>query len=259
MLQNIEDETYVRRWPTWNAETMAQSEVLQTKSEFLQLWVWLPPGCHIGDYRMLFATHAHGYKLSELYTQCQGQSNLLIVVQTVKGEVFGAFVSTLDDPEDLDGQSFAPLKHRVKDAKILLFQLRPKTQCFWADTADQFYHQSNFQLKNMRSVADLDLNLTQSTSLEADADEVDADDEEEDEKKNGDGGDGELQRIPTVFAAKEALTVGDGRDDCIYLDADLNLGVSAKCATFGCPPLVSDKNGDFQVAHVEVWSVSDEP
>merc|ERR1739842_126223 len=65
--------------------------------------------------------------------------------------------------------SYAPLRKRVTDTKMLLFQLYKKgnftqeenkeddpthgfePQCFWADTSDQFYHQSNFQLKNMHT------------------------------------------------------------------------------------------------------------
>ena len=223
---------------------------------------------------MLFSTETDGYKLSELYLKCREQTNLLIVIKTTRKEIIGVFLSQLDDPQELD--HFAPLKKRITDSKMLLFQLYKKgnftpkvvskgdddeskededptygfePQCFWADTADQFYHQSNFQLKNMATSRDV-LVMSEVESgvigIEFEA------------KEDGTGGDEEeeqQQRIPVVFPSKEALIVGGGVDNCIYVDSDLNHGFSSKCATFKSPCLVTDKDGAFQVSQVEVWCV----
>jgi len=292
-LNAVEEESYVRRWPTWNANTLKQSKILTKKVQFLQLWVWLPPGCHIGDYRMLFSTEKDGYKLSSLYLKCQEVCNLIIVIKTTRKEIIGVFVSQLDDPDNAD--HFAPLKRRVVDTKILLFQmyktgnftpsLKPlkamkedkededgddqiksddeykgdededptygfEPQCFWADTADQFYHQSNFEMKNMHTSRDA---LVMS---EVENGFVGIENEAKEDDGDGDGdGTEEQRRIPVVFPSKEALIIGDGVDQCIYLDSDLNHGLSTKCATFKSPCLVTDKDGAFQVSQVEVWCV----
>ncbi|ETO16982.1 hypothetical protein RFI_20355, partial [Reticulomyxa filosa] len=68
MPSSLENEEEVaRRWPSWDPEWIKQSNILKHKGDFLQLWVWLPPQCHVGDFEMLFSTAQDGYKLSTLY------------------------------------------------------------------------------------------------------------------------------------------------------------------------------------------------
>lgn len=266
-LNRIEDEAYVRRWPTWDKDIMDKSQILTKKVQFIQLWVWLPPGCHIGDYQLLFSTQDDGYKLSELYYKCQDSMNLIIIIKTTKKEIIGCFVSQLDDPEEPDG--YPPLKKRIKDPKILLFQLysnlnqnkdKFEPKCFWANTADQFYHQSNFQLKNMHTMRDFDMNELDINNDNDDEEKKDNDDNEDNEDTNylqfaTAHRDGQDQRIPIVFPSKESLIIGDGEDNCIFIDNDLNYGFSSKCLTFKSPSLVIEKDGQFQISQIEVWSV----
>merc|ERR1712129_161262 len=210
----------------------------------IQLWVWLPPGAHLGDYKILFATQSDGYKLSELYNKCQEQTNLILIIKTTKNEIFGVFCSQLDDPMKID--KFAPLRKRIKDSKLLLFQLHPaKPQCYYPQTDDHFYHQSRFSMKNMHTQRSLDMDEVEDDLIEI------INEKKEDYEK-------EVQSsIPVVFPSKDSLTFGDADKECLFLDCDLNYGFSHECAaTFGCPSFVQSNDGQFQVSEVEVWSVS---
>eukprot|EP00486_Rosalina_sp_Unknown_P009147 CAMPEP_0201577884 /NCGR_PEP_ID=MMETSP0190_2-20130828/24445_1 /ASSEMBLY_ACC=CAM_ASM_000263 /TAXON_ID=37353 /ORGANISM="Rosalina sp." /LENGTH=205 /DNA_ID=CAMNT_0048010397 /DNA_START=1305 /DNA_END=1919 /DNA_ORIENTATION=- len=204
--------------------------------------------------------------------------NLIIVIKTTRKEIIGCFVSQLDDPEEPDG--YPPLKKRIKDPKILLFQVHSnkkqqkkdndnddddkqdkeekedkfEPQCYWANTADQFYHQSNFQLKNMHTMRDLKMEDIEDDLVNISTEEEKKDDDEIDAYLQHAGSHKEEeQRIPVVFPSKESLIIGDGYDNCIYLDNDLNHGFSAKCKTFKSPSLVMEKDGQFQISQVEVW------
>ncbi|ETO25025.1 RabGAP/TBC domain-containing protein, partial [Reticulomyxa filosa] len=108
------DEQVARRWPSWNPKWVEQSNILKHKADFLQLWVWLPPKCHIGDFQLLFNTSEDGYQLATLYEKCYDRQNLLVLIQTTTGESFGFHVSSLHD---------APRNQRFVDMQILTFLL----------------------------------------------------------------------------------------------------------------------------------------
>ena len=61
--------------------------------------------------------------------------------------------------------------------------------------------------------------------------------------------------FPVIFPSKDALIIGDGNKQAIFIDNNLNFGVSSQCVTFKSPVLVANKSGDFQINTVEVWSV----
>eukprot|EP01084_Bolivina_argentea_P253756 426373_1 len=209
MLNKIEEETYVRRWPSFDVEIMNKSNILTKKIQFLQLWVWLPPGCHIGEYKLLFSTQNDGYKLSQLYLNCQQENNIIIIIKTVKKDIFGCFCTQLNDPMDID--SYPPLKKRIKDPKILLFQLYLnnnndfKPKCFYANTADQFYHKSNFQLKNMHS----NPKLLNTNEIENDFVEIVSEENKNNNNNNNENENENEQRVPVVFPSKDSLIIGD--------------------------------------------------
>ncbi|ETO21591.1 RabGAP/TBC domain-containing protein, partial [Reticulomyxa filosa] len=66
-VSKTEELEAARRWPSWDPKWPKQSSILKSKADFLQLWIWLPPQCHIGDFEMLFNTRDDGYNLSALY------------------------------------------------------------------------------------------------------------------------------------------------------------------------------------------------
>jgi len=55
--------------------------------------------------------------------------------------------------------------------------------------------------------------------------------------------------------SKNSLSVGDSEVQAIYIDANLNHGISAPCKVFESPILVINKTGEFQVRYVELWCV----
>ncbi len=172
-----------------------------------------------------------------------------------------------------------PLKKRFTDPKLLLFQIHSnkkmdvkenndddkedvfEPKCYWANTADQFYHQSNFQLKNMHTsrgdikMQDIENDLVNITMEEKKDDDDDDDDDNAPELQSALLHKEQEQRMPVIFPSKESLIIGDGYDNCIYLDNDLNYGFSSKCDTFNAPSLVMEKDGQFQISQVEVWCV----
>ncbi|ETO22212.1 hypothetical protein RFI_14986, partial [Reticulomyxa filosa] len=66
-VSKIQEQEVTRRWPSWKPEWIKQSTMLKSKADFLQLWIWLPPQCHVGDFQMIFNTQEDGYQLSTLY------------------------------------------------------------------------------------------------------------------------------------------------------------------------------------------------
>ncbi|ETO01019.1 Gyltl1B protein, partial [Reticulomyxa filosa] len=81
-VSKTENLEVARRWPSWNSDWPKQLAILKSKSDFLQLWVWLPPKCHIGDFQMLFNTRDDGYQLSTLYDK--SKKNQVLIQQKKK-------------------------------------------------------------------------------------------------------------------------------------------------------------------------------
>ncbi|XP_033119529.1 GTPase-activating protein skywalker-like [Anneissia japonica] len=58
------------------------------------LWRWLPNRIALLTPKLVFSTSEHGYSLMSLFNQCEDKEPLLLLVKTIKREVFGAYLST---------------------------------------------------------------------------------------------------------------------------------------------------------------------
>ncbi|XP_071949530.1 GTPase-activating protein skywalker-like [Antedon mediterranea] len=73
--------------------TQINSNII-SHSQLQGLWKWLPERIALLKPKLIFSTSEHGYSLISLYNQCQETEPLLLLVKSVKQEIFGAYLST---------------------------------------------------------------------------------------------------------------------------------------------------------------------
>jgi hypothetical protein len=296
---------YVRRWPdlkllaTLDRKEAVKaraserhplfSQILLSKADFLQLWVWLPPGCHHGDFNRLYAADVDGYALSTLYDKCEDRGNILLLIETTDGHIFGFHLSELEREES----------EMIPDPDMLAFVLRvPKSrgdarvinedavEIKEEELEDDFdpevklerrvYDPPFIQFSYLRTESTLELPVeapegtgVQSSVRRASLGSLDFDPvhwEHFDRISPTKAAASKSEEDVTVdkytyttaakiHAAKKSLTFGDGTGNALVLDRSLNHGKTEACPALGCPALVGSVRGEFQVKNIEVWNV----
>lgn len=108
--------------------------------DWANIWSWVPSRFKILDLELLFVSSEHGYRLGTLFEKCNESEPLLLAIETMDGNIFGAYLSR-------------SLKNRSSrkffgTGETFIFNLRPSTQMFpWNESFDnqQFiYADENF-------------------------------------------------------------------------------------------------------------------
>ncbi|XP_057306312.1 TBC1 domain family member 24-like [Hydractinia symbiolongicarpus] len=87
---------------------------------------WLPTRIQIQQPFLLFSTNKDGYNLKTLYLLCEDEEQTLIIIQTTKKEIFGAYLSR-SLLERHDGRSNMSY---FGTGETFLFKLSPSTTCY---------------------------------------------------------------------------------------------------------------------------------
>ncbi|KAI8816293.1 uncharacterized protein EV422DRAFT_488951, partial [Fimicolochytrium jonesii] len=75
-----------------STSTPTSSSVL-TDEHWIALWSWIPPAKRVESLELVFTTKEHGTHSANLFRRCEGRAPMILVVETLKGEVFGAYLS----------------------------------------------------------------------------------------------------------------------------------------------------------------------
>ncbi|XP_063716585.1 GTPase-activating protein skywalker-like isoform X2 [Symsagittifera roscoffensis] len=88
-----------------------------------KLWLWLPPKSSVFQPTLLYQTHLDGFNLSQLYRKIESHQPVILIINTLNKEVFGAYISVmLKERHKYDkGMGF------FGDGQTFLFSLSPRT------------------------------------------------------------------------------------------------------------------------------------
>ncbi|KAG7492064.1 hypothetical protein MATL_G00010540 [Megalops atlanticus] len=234
-----------------NAENF--SSAIVSAKEMRDIWSWIPERFALCQPQLLFTTADHGCSLNRFYSHCEGFEPTLLLIKTTDGEVCGAYLSTDWEERKRGGNKLS----FFGTGECFVFRMKPEMERYeWVvirhpELASAVPGQS--EEPSEREPAAPPQNTDKNTLPAADprADPSD--------------------RLSPFLSARhfhlnsrntsmfmagnvDSIIVGGGEGNALYIDAELNHGRTARCATFDNPPLCSDT---FQIALLEVWGFQD--
>ncbi|XP_063077940.1 TBC1 domain family member 24 isoform X2 [Engraulis encrasicolus] len=240
-----------------NADNFS-SEIVSAK-EIRDIWSWIPERFALCQPELLFTTSTHGCSLNRFYSHCEGHEPTLLLLRTTGGEVCGAFLSTDWEERKRGGNKLS----FFGTGECFVFRLKPEMERF------EWVVIKHPELASGGQAQSLDLlDDEQPPDTEANSN-PDANNMHHNTLPVESGGpNGGLSpflsarhfhlnsRNTSMFMAGnfDSIIIGGGEGNALYIDAELNHGRSARCATFDNPPLCAET---FQVALLEVWGFQD--
>lgn len=105
-----------------------ESTIVQ-ELHWIALWSWIPPRFRLSDVELIFTTGEHGYNLNTMYEMTSARKPLILVLETMEGGIFGAFIST-GWPEVGENPGFQG------DGETFMFTLEPYAKMYsWVGLA----------------------------------------------------------------------------------------------------------------------------
>ncbi|KAI8807906.1 hypothetical protein BJ742DRAFT_757372, partial [Cladochytrium replicatum] len=82
-----------------------ESKIIKEEVYWIAIWSWVPHKLRMSELELIFTTKEHGHHILTFYEKTKGRKPLLLVLETVEGAVFGAYLST-PFPESDDWNKF---------------------------------------------------------------------------------------------------------------------------------------------------------
>ena len=208
----------------------ALSKILSYK-QLVTIWKWIPERItQSGTPSLAYSSDNDGFSLTTFYSKSEIYEPTVLVIKTVKGDVFGAYCST------------SWRERNIKDDK-------GARQVYFGTGETFLFSFSNMESENSlkangRSGDDNGLeNGTRYTWVFADNNKG-AEDLSPAERH---------ARELFLCAQHDMISIGGGEGNAIYIDSTLSHGKTEKCQTFNNPPLCKESN--FQIAAIEVFGL----
>ncbi|KAF0979616.1 hypothetical protein FDP41_001284 [Naegleria fowleri] len=198
----------------------ATKPVILKESQLRELSLSLPVRFRNKNFLLLYSTQEHGISLQTMYRKIEQREPVILVVQTMKGEIFGAFLTeqvemTKKERYYGDGQSFV-----FKFEKQTSNHSKPHSP-HPEDDEYVLVHNSHPKHKEQQTICVY--NWT---------------------RKN---------EYFQLTSARQFSVGGGGQGFALTLDPDLKYGSSYSSETFGNDPLTS--HTDFEIFAVEVFTL----
>eukprot|EP01105_Mastigella_eilhardi_P022911 TRINITY_DN5716_c0_g1_i1.p1 TRINITY_DN5716_c0_g1~~TRINITY_DN5716_c0_g1_i1.p1 ORF type:complete len:691 (-),score=139.07 TRINITY_DN5716_c0_g1_i1:63-1985(-) len=107
--------------PLCEVDIGANPSSIVDMSQLKTVWKWIPPRFRILEPSLLFTTAKDGYSLGTLFSKCEDQFPLLILIRSAENNIFGAFIS---EPLQTDASSF------YGTGETFVFTVSPKPKSF---------------------------------------------------------------------------------------------------------------------------------
>lgn len=199
------------------------------------LWQYIPERAAVKTVSVVFNSNNDGTSLQTFFSRVDPYEETIIIIRTIKNEVFGSYCSSSWSLRKNQAQSAAKKSYYFGNGETFLFTLQPTFSVYlWVgkteyDSREQLTDQSgdftganaNESLKNSRPMRHRD-SVTDSVSTQL-----------------------------FMSATSQELIIGSGNGSFgLWLDADLTRGKTDHCRTFNNLPLCQEK--DFTCKDVEV-------
>lgn len=215
-----------------DASTLQSLSSILNSKQLGTLWSWIPARITMGGSPCLaYSSNNDGFSITTFYNKSEIYEPTILVIKTIKGDVFGAYCST------------SWQERNAKDDK----GARQK----YFGTGESFLF--SFSLSGDKTSSNNHENGRNDDNLE---------DGQKFSWIYSGGSKGPENLTKAERHARELfqcgqhdmLTIGGGGGNAIYIDSTLNHGKTEGCQTFDNPPLCED--GDFEIAAIEVYGLS---
>ncbi|KAJ3125971.1 hypothetical protein HK098_007976 [Nowakowskiella sp. JEL0407] len=245
---------------------------------WIVIWSWIPPKLRMSELELLFTTDEHGNHLMTLFERCRYRKPLLIIIETVDAEIFGAYVSTML-PDEQDFGVF------VGNGETFLFTLAPFAKLYpWIgrDIHHEGHSPAPSSIGIISDTSDTDsISPTSATTPESKSTTSESVQKESEQGKpekqksmflqlpntvNGNTytGTGNTEEAEVYIrdkasffvmcTKKEMIIGGGGESQGIWIDERLTQGTTGPCTTFANDALTGNKNKKrFECLRVEIF------
>jgi hypothetical protein len=108
-------------------DLLSTSTVLES-DYWIAMWSWIPSSKQLDSIQLVFTTREHGTHISSLYKLTENISPMILIIETTKGQIFGAYLS--QPWQRADGQYYG-------NGETFLFTLAPYAKLYpWVGRFD---------------------------------------------------------------------------------------------------------------------------
>lgn len=226
------------------------------------LWQYIPERAAVKTVQVVFNSNNDGTSLQTFFSRVDPYEETIIIIRTIKNQVFGSYCSTSWSLRKTQAQSAAKKSYYFGNGETFLFTLQPKFSVYlWvgknsdSDTnhqqqqqpSPQHHHQQQQVNKQVQHNNNNNINNYNNSNNSAS-------NELHKPPRTMEHRDSVTDSISTqlfMSATSQELIIGSGNGSFgLWLDADLTRGKTDHCRTFNNLPLCEDK--DFTCKDVEV-------
>jgi len=213
------------------------------------LWQYIPERAAVKTVEVVFNSNNDGTSLQTFFSRVDPYEETIIIIRTIKNEVFGSYCSSSWSLRKNQAQSAAKKSYYFGNGETFLFTLQPRFSVYlWVGktelennynqlTIDNDSSQSQIQKTNDLKDTNEELNSRMQVP--------------EYRPRHRDSVSDSVSTQLFMSATSQELIIGSGNGSFgLWLDADLTRGKTDHCRTFNNKPLCADK--DFTCKDVEV-------
>uniref|UniRef100_A0A6G1SGW7 TBC1 domain family member 24 n=1 Tax=Aceria tosichella TaxID=561515 RepID=A0A6G1SGW7_9ACAR len=201
------------------------------------LWQYIPERAAVKTVSVVFNSNNDGTSLQTFFSRVDPYDETIIIIRTIKNEVFGSYCSSSWSLRKNQAQSAAKKSYYFGNGETFLFTLQPKFSVYlWVGKTES----DQLELDHL---ADISTAATQEQQQQ-----------QQSPRKPLGHRDSVTESVSTqlfMSATSQELIIGSGNGSFgLWLDADLTRGKTDHCRTFNNLPLCEEK--DFTCKDVEV-------
>lgn len=236
MLKNIIISTRI-------APRSFKSSIVDNYDLLDDLWQYIPERAAVKTCDVVFNSNNDGTSLQTFFSRVDPHEETIIIIRTIKNEVFGSYCSSSWSLRKTQAQSAAKKSYYFGNGETFLFTLQPKFSIYlWVGKTTDSDNNNSIQLRSnsnnnqqQQAGSESAASILQTPRLTQHRESV-------------------TDSISTqlfMSATSQELIIGSGNGSFgLWLDADLTRGKTDHCRTFNNLPLCPDK--DFTCKDVEV-------
>lgn len=204
------------------------------------LWQYIPERAAVKTVSVVFNSNNDGTSLQTFFSRVDPFEETIIIIRTIKNEVFGSYCSSSWSLRKTQAQSAAKKSYYFGNGETFLFTLQPKFSVYlWVGKTDSdtIKNNSSHQQQNYSNSGELQPPQQQQANSGP--------------KQHRDSVTDSISTQLFMSATSQELIIGSGNGSFgLWLDADLTRGKTDHCKTFNNLPLCNEK--DFTCKDVEV-------
>lgn len=214
-----------------------KSSIVDSYELLDDLWQYIPERAAVKTVSVVFNSNNDGTSLQTFFSRVDPFEETIIIIRTIKNEVFGSYCSSSWSLRKTQAQSAAKKSYYFGNGETFLFTLQPEFSVYlWVGKTDSdtINHQQNNNSQQQ-------LNYSTTGELQTVTSP----------RQHRDSVTDSISTQLFMSATSQELIIGSGNGSFgLWLDADLTRGKTDHCKTFNNLPLCNEK--DFTCKDVEV-------